>query len=294
MSQNYIFIALLPVALALSYIKTLKRLAIASACANILQAGGIAIIIKYLITEMPREPEVKLFKPLPEVALGFGSAMFAFEGIAVVLPVYSRMKRPEQIGGYFGIINVSYLLLLILYFSVGVLGYLKFGDGAEGSITINLPKGHLYNIVRGVFATSIFLTYPLQFYVPYEIIWNGIKSKFSVDDKAPQDHYLKFNYLCRTILVLITFILAMTVPKLNLMMDLVGSISGTALSITLPAIIHLTAFWEDTSGSSKLFMIIVDLILIMIGIIASASGSYFSFMGIIHSFAGSTDHHIAS
>lgn len=41
-------------------------------------------------------------------------------------------------------------------------------------------------------------------------------------------------------------ILAMCIPMLNLLMDLVGSISGTMLSIILPPLIHLAAFWEDT------------------------------------------------
>lgn len=288
---------MIPVALALSYVRTLRRLAIASACANVLQVVGLGIIIQFLISELPSEPEIKLFKPPSEVALGFGTMMFAFEGIAVVLPVYSRMKRPEHMGGTFGAINVSYLLLLFLYMIVGVLGYLKFGDYAQGSITLNLPKEPIYDCVRAIFAVSLFLSYPLQFYVIQEITWSWIRSKFIADDTKPatQNEYSSFEYLNRTILVIITFILAMIVPKLNLMMDFVGSISGTSLSITLPAIIHMTALWEDTSGSSKVFMTVVDLMLVIFGIFASVNGSYFSLMGIIQSFNGFTDqsHHIA-
>lgn len=284
--------AVLPVALLLSYIRTLKRLSIASACANVLQVVGISIIIEYLIREMPSEKHIHNFKPLSEVALGFGSAMFAFEGISVVLPIYTRMKRPDQMGGWGGIINVSYVLLLILYFTVGYFGYLKYGDDAKGSITLNLPKEPLYDAVRAIFTTSLFLTYPLQFYVPNEIIWNWARTKLSIDvDKSTEkNEYLKYEYICRTALVLITFVLAVTIPKLNLMMDLVGSISGTALSIILPPVIHIAAFWEDTSGASKAFMVVVDFILIIVGVIASFSGSYFSFMGIVDSFSGKGVH----
>lgn len=231
---------------------------------------------------MPKDLKVENFKPLSEVALGFGSAMFAFEGISVVLPIYTRMKRPEQMGGWSGIINLSYIILLVLYFTVGFFGYLKFGDEAKGSITLNLPKEPLYDVVRGIFTVSLFLTYPLQFYVPNEIIWNWAKSRFTISDKAPQN--LIYDYACRTILVLITFILAVSVPRLNLLMDLVGSISGTALSIILPPVIHIATFWSDTSGASKAFMIIADTTLIIIGIIASVSGSYFSLLGILQSF----------
>lgn len=281
-AQSYLFIAVLPIALLLSYIRTLKRLSIASACANVLQVVGISIVMEYLIREMPKELKVDNFKPISEVALGFGSAMFAFEGISVVLPIYTRMKRPHQMGGWSGIINLSYVILLILYFTVGFFGYLRFGDEAKGSITLNLPKEPLYDAVRAIFTVSLFLTYPLQFYVPNEIIWNWVKSRLVISDKAPQ--HLFYDYACRTILVLITFILAVTVPKLNLLMDLVGSISGTALSIIIPPIIHIATFWSDTSGASRAFMIVADTLIIIVGVIASISGSYFSLVGIIQSF----------
>jgi hypothetical protein len=80
-------------------------------------------------------------------------------------------------------------------------------------------------------------------------------------------------------------VLAVSVPKLNLMMDFFGSISGTALSITLPALIHVMAFWQDTSGLTKALMLFVDLAIIAFGVIASANGSYFSLMAIVKSFS---------
>lgn len=293
MSQKYLFAAILPVTLLISYIRTLKRLSIASACANILQVIGISIVIEYLIREMPSIKNIDNFRPISEVALGFGSAMFAFEGISVVLPIYTRMKRPEQMGGCLGILNLSYLILLILYFTVGLFGYLKYGSESAGSITLNLPKEPLYDVVRGIFTLSLFLTYPLQFYVPNEIIWNWAKSKIplSPSDKISAKENVRYEYVCRTILVMITFLLAYMVPKLNLMMDLVGSISGTTLSVILPPVIHIAAFWEDTSGGSKVLMVVLDVFLVFIGVVASASGSYFSFISILQSFG--TDDEVA-
>lgn len=309
-----LFICILPFILIVSYVRTLKRLSLASACANLLQAMGILITIYLLIKNMPTEPRVQAVETdLREVALGFGSAMFAFEGISVVLPVYLRMRRPEQMGGCCGLINLSYSVLLVLYAAIGVLGYLCYGDLVGDAITLNLPQGTLSNIVRGFFATSIFLTYPLQFYVPNEIIWGWFKDRIFPDPELPvtstttvaatsattsttmspverslkesksarRSNELNFEYLFRTLLVLFTFALAITVPYLNLLMDLVGSISGTALSITLPAIIHLATFWDDVSGRSKTLMVTIDCALIFVSVIASASGTYASLRAIL-------------
>lgn len=296
--KNYLFLAILPIALLLTYIKTLKRLAIASAFANMLQAVGLAIVVEYLLRDMPSEPKIEYFKPASEVALGFGSAMFAFEGISVVLPVYTRLKHQEQMGSLLGLINLSYMFLLGLYMLIGVLGYLRFGSHVADSITLNLPKEPLYDLVRAIFTVSLFLTYPLQFYVPNEIIWGFLSSRLTLGkssvsskttttttDSKKENHNAKYERYCRTILVLVTFVLAVSVPKLNLMMDFFGSISGTALSITLPALIHVMAFWQDTSGLTKALMLFVDLAIIAFGVIASANGSYFSLMAIVKSFS---------
>lgn len=326
----------------LSYIRTLKRLAIASACANFLQAVGISLILEYLIRDLNKVnlSERENFMPLEEVALGFGSAMFAFEGISVVLPVYTRMKNSNSMSGTWGVVNISYAILLILYFCMGLFGYLKFGHRARDSITLNLPPEPIYDAVRAMFAISVFLTYPLQFYVPNEIIWEWAKRNLlkaddpevsviralevvipsinmnpekapggnGADDKKPisgapmvpiapvkmadggtsfQDEEARLNryeYLCRTLLVTLTFLLAISVPKLNLLMDLIGSISGTALSLIIPATIHIAAFWDNTKGASKVAMILVDSLIIIFGLVAGASGSAFSLASIIKSF----------
>lgn len=319
--------------------------------------------------------------PINDVALGFGSAMFAFEGISVVLPVYKGLKDPNRMSGLCGIINVSFSLLLTLYFSVGLLGFLKFGRDTRDSITLNLPAEPIYDAVRAMFAMSILLTYPLQFYVPNQIISTWIKGKLinigllegdinnmppildvhaiipavKVTERENQDKFdtmttnstisttltnstdvnisnnnddneMKkgvaifespktvedgvgkvaknidtsrsssidssdttkiqlFEYGCRTGIVLVTFIMAMSVPKLNLLMDLVGSITGTALSLIIPALIHMAAYWEITQGLNKLCLITIDFMIIIVGLLAGFCGAIISMSNIINSFS---------
>ncbi|KAG9508934.1 Proton-coupled amino acid transporter 1 [Fragariocoptes setiger] len=291
--QMVLFGAALPVTLLLSYIRTLKKLSIASACANVLQVIGILIILEFLVRDLNHAHKRDHTQPLDKVALGFGSAMFAFEGISVVMPVYTRMKQPDRMRGLFGAINLSYFILFCLYFSMGAFGYLRFGNDAQGSITLNLPaNSDFYNVVRIMFTMSILLTYPLQFYVPNEIIWNWAKENLiEHDEKSPPKKMVYYEYYCRTILVLITFILAVSVPELELLMGLVGSISGTMLSIILPPIIHLAAYWENTTGQAKLFMCIIDFSLIIAGVVAASTGSFVSLDKIVHTFFESTPHH---
>lgn len=321
-----VFVAIYLIAILLCYIRTLRRLAIASACANAIQAIGIGIILEYLVRDLDNVnfKARDMFRPANEVSMAFATAMFAFEGISVVLPVYTRMKQPKQMSNWLGVVNVSYVLLMILYVLIGFLGYLKFGANARDSITLDLPPEPIYDCVRAMFATSIFLSYPLQFYVLNDILWTYCKNKIlerrnsslmklsslstistittstSNNNCAPEkvsplnsfnpkqfeqpQLSLKWEYLFRTLLVSATFVAAAAVPKLNFLMDLVGSVSATLLCLILPAAIHIAAFWDDLSGAKRALIIGVDVFSMIIGFIGGGLGLTFSIMSFLNSF----------
>ena len=50
------------------------------------------------------------------------------------------MKDPQSYDGWTGILSIGILIVSIMYFIVGFFGYLRYGDEALGSITLNLPN----------------------------------------------------------------------------------------------------------------------------------------------------------
>lgn len=182
----------------------LKHLARFSTLANILQLVGLSLIFfdllqfhtyshRYESTEDPpatngtspasapapafrdeQHIEVNqfvsgdIFAGLP---LFFATAVYAFEGIGVVLPVIKEMRYPQRILGLNGVLNSSMALVALLYMAMGFFGYSKYGQYVQGSITLNLPDSTLNEIVRVTFVIAIGLSYALQFYVPWTIIW---------------------------------------------------------------------------------------------------------------------------
>jgi len=57
-----------------------------------------------------------------------------------VLPLQSEMKIPEQFTKRFGVLNVGMTIVASLLIVMGFLGYLKYGDEVQGSLTLNLPQ----------------------------------------------------------------------------------------------------------------------------------------------------------
>lgn len=65
------------------------------------------------------------------------------EGIGVVMPVENDMAKPEKFLGCPGVLNVAMTIVITLYGIVGFFGYIKFGENARGSITLNLPEDEM-------------------------------------------------------------------------------------------------------------------------------------------------------
>ena len=160
-----------------SMIRNLKVLAPFSLVANIISIGGKAthvkgirdevnvslglfIIMQYVIRSHKPLKELPLITSPAEWPVFFASAMYVFEGIALVsveilnneskyhlvhqvLPIQQKMKEPESYGGWNGVLNIGMLLVTIVYFIVGFFGYLRYGSDARGSITLNLPNDNM-------------------------------------------------------------------------------------------------------------------------------------------------------
>ena len=153
-------VTLLPMLLLVS-IRNLKYLSPVSMLANLLQFVGLGIIFYYLLQDIPLVSERKGFATWGQLPLYFGTAIYAFEGIGIVLPLENFMKTPSDmkvnfkkttyfsfkfhiiLQGWNGVLNTSMTIVSCLYIAVGFFGYLKYGEAVTGSITLNLPVGEM-------------------------------------------------------------------------------------------------------------------------------------------------------
>jgi proton-coupled amino acid transporter len=131
------------------------------------------------------------------------------EAIGVVMPLENSMRTPKHFIGLCGVLNQGMSGVTLVYIFLGFVGYVKYGDAALGSITLNLPIEEIpAQIVKILIACAVYCTFGLQFYVCLEIGWDFIKDKFT---KRP----LMVNYMMRTILVTAAVLLAVAVPTIG-------------------------------------------------------------------------------
>ncbi|XP_035265473.1 proton-coupled amino acid transporter 1 [Anguilla anguilla] len=259
----------LPFIILLVFTPNLKYLAPFSLVANLAMCASLSLIYWYSILHIPTPvnlPYVGIPKDYP---LFFGTAIFAFEGIGVVLPLENKMQKPHQfrLVLYLGMAMVSFL-----YISLGTIGYLCFGNVIGASITLNLPNCWMYQVVKLLYCGGIFFTYALQFYVPADIITPTAVARVGERWKLPVD------LLIRTALVIFTCLLAILIPELDLVISLVGSISSSALALIFPPLLQILAYHDD--GLSR-WVVLKNCLISLVGIVGFVAGTYVSIEQII-------------
>merc|ERR1711892_1218475 len=276
----YIALLLIPVIMICS-IKNLKYLSPCSILANILEFVGLGIIFYYIFaTPIPSSDSVPWFTSPVKFPIFFGTAIFAFEGISVVLPIENQMSKPKDMLGWNGVLNTSMITISALYIGMGFFGYLKYGELTAASITLNLPQGDiLAQLALCMFSIAIFFSYALQFYVVMDIIGPNI-IKPNVSDRM----YPFVEWITRVLLTVLTLGMAATVPWLDLLVSLLGAIKMSTLSLMAPALVDSAAHWNSDSKTVFVYRCIKNVFIFTIGFLACVIGTYISTMEIVKNF----------
>lgn len=279
LDYRYYILMVLPFMLIMCSVRTLKYMSVFSAACNIIQCVGLGIVFSYIFRQdMPASSSLPWFGTADKLPLFFGTAIFAIEGISVVLPIENQMKYPRDMLGVTGVLNTSMILVLVLYIAMGFYGYLKFGDSIQASITYNLPPTELAGqITLCLYSMAIFFSYSLQFYVVIDIIKKNILEK-----KWSGRSLIIADMAVRVMVNITTFALAATVPWLDLFVSLLGAVKMSVLSLMAPAIIDTASNWKNLGPCN--YKLLKNGLIFVFGLLGCVFGTYVSLRGIINNF----------
>ncbi|XP_055311580.1 proton-coupled amino acid transporter-like protein CG1139 isoform X2 [Sitodiplosis mosellana] len=280
----FMLMILLPI-IFINWVRNLKYLAPFSTLANSVTVISFAVIFYFIF----REPIVlegrRPVGPLSEIPFFIGTVLFSLESVGVIMPLENEMRTPRSYVGVTGVLSRAFAVIVILYIGMGLFGYLKYGDVIRESITLNLEiNDQIDNIlaqsVKAMLAFGIFITHGIACYVAIDITWN----KYIVDRISNDRHKLLWEYVVRTVIVLITFLLAVAIPKLDLFISLFGAFCLSTLGLAFPALIETLVFLKEKSGTARTMMIIKNTIISIFGLCALIIGTSTSVLAIIESF----------
>ncbi|KAM9468901.1 neutral amino acid uniporter 4 [Clarias gariepinus] len=262
LDQRVYMLLLLPFLILLTFIRELSNMAPLCGAANLAMAASLALIFAYILTDIgdPRQlPYVSTWNKFP---FFFGTAIFAFEGIGVVLPVENQMREPKR---FPCALDVSMGIVIVLYVTLATLGYLRFGDDIKGSITLNLPHDSWSNLlVKVLYSFGVFVTFAVQFFVAAEIVVPTVCERVTERWRRHTD------LGTRALLTCVTCAAAVLVPRLDLVISFVGAVSSSALALIFPPLVELIACPARPSA----LVYLKDLSIALIGFLGFITGTY--------------------
>ncbi|KAI5729713.1 hypothetical protein M8J76_005684 [Diaphorina citri] len=223
--------------------------------------------------------------------LFIGTACFALESIAIIVKIEHHMREPKKFRQPIGVFNVGIVLTALLFAITGMCGYMKYGTAAQGSMTLNIAEDQIMaQIVKLLYAFVIFFSYPLQNFVPLELLWMNYikqhmveyseKKKLIVERLVPPISPNK-------ILLTSAGAFALVIPHLDLLISLFGAFCLASLGIIFPAAIHILVLRHEKVSFGPLgWILIKDIALIVFGIFIMVSGTVISIMDIFTAIAG--------
>ncbi|GAU38797.1 hypothetical protein TSUD_163720 [Trifolium subterraneum] len=91
------------------------------------------------------------FLDIENISVSIGLFGFGFAGHAVFPNIYSSMKDPSK---FPLVLYISFAFCLVMYVSVGIVGYIMFGEKIKSQFTLNMPK-ELYASKIAIWTTVV-------------------------------------------------------------------------------------------------------------------------------------------
>jgi solute carrier family 36 (proton-coupled amino acid transporter) len=256
LSTNALILLQLLVLIPQSFIRNISKLGPAALLADIFILMGLVYIFTFDIVALSHQgvsPTVRLFNP-DHFTLTVGAAIFTFEGIGLILPIQSSMKKPESFEPLLGLVM---FLITIIFTAVGVLCYATFGAATQIEIISNFPQdSKLVNAVQFLYSIAVLAGSPVQLFPAVRILEVAFLGHRS-GKKDLRTKWIKNAF--RTAVVIVCVLVAILgAGHLDRMVALIGSFACVPLVYIYPPYLHYRGIAKSpwVKAADLLFMVL--------------------------------------
>ncbi|GAB7353148.1 hypothetical protein MBLNU459_g3682t1 [Dothideomycetes sp. NU459] len=234
------------VLIPLAFIRNISKLGPAALLADAFILIGLGYIYYFdiaTIADRGIDPTVALFNP-KHFTLTIGSAIFTFEGIGLILPIQSSMKKPQN---FEWLLAVIMLLITVIFTSVGALCYATFGEDTQIEIISNYPQSSkLVQAVQFLYSMAVLFGTPVQLFPAIRVL----EGKYLGHLSGKKDIVTKWKKNAfRTGLVILCGAISIAgASNLDRFVALIGSFACVPLVYIYPPYLHYKGVAESKAA----------------------------------------------
>jgi solute carrier family 36 (proton-coupled amino acid transporter) len=203
-----------------------------------------------------------------------GIAIYAIEGINLILPVERSLRHPTQATAVTWSGMLAYTGVCTL---VGAMGFAA-GMGSCDLVSDCFDPGPSATVVRVALIIALLASHPLQLFPATEIL----ERKLQLDDEDDSNTTNRNRrWMLRGGLALLTCLVGATVPDFQLFAGLVGSMVMTLVGFSLPFVLYLRVFW----GRLHWAVVAASGLCILFGLVTCVFGTITSVRALVQAFS---------
>ncbi|ONK68791.1 uncharacterized protein A4U43_C05F16070 [Asparagus officinalis] len=274
--SSFIFFFILPLQIALSFIRSISLLSPFSAFATLCNVFAMFIVMKEdaeRLVDKGFDSRIA-FKGLGAIPFVLGVAVYSLDGSGMTLPLEASMSKRRK---FPTVLLQAFVVVVLLSICFGVSGYMAYGEETEEIITLNLPNNWSALSVKLCLCVSIAFVFPMSVHPIHEITERKlISSPWSqkICGNSQAKGWL-LSQISRILVVVALAILATSASGFAQLMSLTGGTVCSLLSFVLPASFHLKLM----SSSLKFWQKMIDYFLLFVGFAFAFYSTYRAIFG---------------
>eukprot|EP00919_Chromeraceae_sp_WS-2016_P033728 GHVR01079809.1.p1 GENE.GHVR01079809.1~~GHVR01079809.1.p1 ORF type:complete len:448 (+),score=78.86 GHVR01079809.1:157-1500(+) len=198
------------------------------------------------------------------VVQGFALLTFAYACQPNVPAVYDELK-PRTGKRMLLVTFLTFTVCSVVYITMGVCGYLLFGSHTNGNILCNFEDK--LKTSWGVVIGFVGMAFTIMFAYPMNIFPCRASFEMMLFNNRTNGLY---SNLIGIVTIVFSLLLAVVVPGIKLVFELVGCTSGAFAIFVLPGVFYLCSVPGSSTSWDKFFAIF----LIVVGVVVSVVGTF--------------------
>ncbi|KAG2335037.1 hypothetical protein Bca52824_006217 [Brassica carinata] len=199
---------------------------------------------------------------LKNLPVAIGIYGFGFGSHSVFPNIYSSMKEPSK---FPLVLLISFAFCTLFYIAVAVCGYTMFGDAIQSQFTLNMPQHFTSSKIA---AWTAVLTPMTKYALTITPVVLSLEELIPSSSRKMRSKGASM--LFRTVLVLSTLVVALTVPFFATVAALIGSFIAMLIALIFPCLCYMSIMKGRLSNSQMGICIFI----VIIGVVSGCCGTY--------------------